>query len=149
MSSTHRLQVLEANGKTVRLRVEIVHDDEHAIPLFRTALASMLLDSLSAAEDAGHRVSKAARDTFSDEFEDDEEAAALVKTVRLVATESGKVRVQNPTQGVRFAKAKGALVVELTTPRASLFAHLVPGLSWETAPVFPEMEEDWPTNDED
>ncbi len=149
MSATHRLQVLENTGKTVRLRVSIVHRDEHAIPLFRTALASLLFDSLAAAEEAGHRVSKAAREICSDEFEDDDEAAALVKSARLVAVEGGAVRAQNPAQGVRFGKSKGAVVVELTTPKVSLFAHLVPGLGWDAAPIFPEMEEEWPAPEDD
>lgn len=148
MSATHHVQVLENSGKTVRLRVTIVHADEHAIPLFRTALASLLLDSISAAEEAGHRVSKAARDTYSDEFEDDDEAAAVVRAFRLVAIEGGKVRAQSPTQGVRFGKSKGAIVVELTAPKASLFTHLTPGLAWEGAPIFPEMEEEWPTDED-
>lgn len=70
----------------------------------------------------------------------------------LVRVESGKVKAQSPNQGVRFARKGNApcsLVIEVTPAKKGILAHLKPGLSWEAAPLFPEMEEEWPTEDEE
>lgn len=152
MGATHRLEVLEATAKAVTLRIAIAHEDEQRIPLFRTAMLAMLCESVAAAEDAEYALPANASSIFTDEPEDEDEAAKVIASVTLVRIESGKAKVQNPRQGVRFAKkgnAACAVVVELVPAKKGVFKHLKPGLKWEAAPLFPEMEEDWPEEDED
>jgi len=152
MGETHRLEVVKATAKAVTIRITIANEDEQRIPLFRTAMLAMLCGSVRAAEEADHDVPEDAHELFTDEPEDEEEAAKVIASVTLVKVESGKVKVQNPKQGVHFArkgKTPCALVVELAPAKKGIFAHLKEGLSWEAAPLFPEMEEDWPEEDED
>ena len=55
MSATHRVHVVEASPSTAKLRITIAHEDETGIPLFRTAMAAMMFESLYAAEEAKHK----------------------------------------------------------------------------------------------
>lgn len=142
VSATHRLTVRSLAGKTATLHIAPVHPDEHTVPLFRTALVSMLSESLSAAEEAGAKVAAATREAFTDE-PDEEEAAAILRAVRLLEVE-GKVRAKAEGKGVVFARGKRrSVVVEVDAKRAGLFAHLREGLQWEAAPLYPELEEGW------
>lgn len=151
MSATHRVHVVEASPSTAKLRITIAHEDETGIPLFRTAMAAMMFESLDAAEEAGHKVSSVAKKLFTDEPEA-EDAAKILASVTLLAVESGKVKAQNPAQGLRFARkgrTKCAVLVEVKAAKTGLFGHLAEGLEWDAAPLFPEMEEEWPTDEDE
>lgn len=142
MSATHRVTVRSIEGKTATLHIAAIHQDEQTIPLFRTALASMLFDSLAAAEEAGTKVTAATREAFTDE-PDEEEAAAILRAVRLLEVE-GKVRARAEGKGIVFRRGKRrGVVVEVEAKAARLFAHLRAGLAWEAAPLYPELEEGW------
>lgn len=142
MSATHRLTVRALAGKTATLHIAPIHPDEHTVPLFRTALVSMMSESLSAAEDAGVKVTAATREAFTDE-PDEEEADAILRAVRLLEVE-GKVLRQADGKGVVFARGKRrSVVVQVEAKSARLFAHLREGLQWDTAPLYPELEEGW------
>ncbi|MFT3714260.1 MAG: hypothetical protein QM817_41890 [Archangium sp.] len=134
-------------GRKAVIDVGLVHADEHDVWLLKTAMLSMLYESL----DEARKVSDAVREVYEaaggDEPEDADAASEVLEQVKLVKVLRGKLASRTP-QRVRFdrhgegPRAAPLVRVELTFTSSALLAHLKKGLSWSTAPLFSELEED-------
>ena len=139
MSATHRITVEANQGATVTLKISTLHPDEHCIWVVKTALVSMLYSALDAPR---VKVAPGVRDTYTeaggDEPFDARSAGKVLKGVGEAEVLAGTLKKRTAKKLVFSEGGAIRLPVEFKTP--ALGAHLVPELSWDTAPLFPELE---------
>lgn len=136
MGATHALKVHTVSGIRVSLDIEIVDEQEHVIPIVKTALLSMLYGSLDLR--GGHKVADEVRraydDAGGDEPEDARAASAILRAVGTPVVLDGDVAKR--TRKALYFKGGGRVRVDIELRDESLGRHLVAGATWKTAPLF-------------
>lgn len=135
MSATHELTLRSIDGASAEFRLTIIHPDECTLPFTKAAWVSML----SSFPDWPEKV----RAIMCDE-PTAKEADAVLESVELLSVENCTIAERTKTKAFvdRTNDAMPAAWFQIRARRPEYFASLKPGLSWRSAPLTWDVDEE-------